>query len=127
MLQNLRSGFSSFNRDAPIAATHHQMPAHWLNHSLCGRPGSRADDGGNFTSWATISGPVFRGVKGQTEDIVPTGFQACCFFGNCSGGCKMARVQGLNWLELTSASSWQHRGEKLRGCPSRSLRSWAWA
>eukprot|EP01050_Picozoa_sp_SAG11_P007791 SAG11_NODE_660_length_7893_cov_4.055042_6_plen_202_part_00 len=43
-------------------------------------------DGGNFTSWATISGPRFRGVQGQTEDIVPTGFQTCCFFGNCSGG-----------------------------------------
>jgi hypothetical protein len=43
-------------------------------------------DGGNFTSWATISGPRFRGVEGQKEDIVPTGFQQCCFFGNCSGG-----------------------------------------
>merc|ERR1711879_692453 len=43
-------------------------------------------DGGNFTSWATISGPRFRGVEGQTQDIIPTGFQPCCFFGNCSGG-----------------------------------------
>jgi len=43
-------------------------------------------DGGNFTSWATISGPRFRGVQGQTKDITPTGFQACAFFGNCSGG-----------------------------------------
>ena len=25
-------------------------------------------------------------VRGQTKDIVPTGFQRCCFFGNCSGG-----------------------------------------
>ena len=45
-------------------------------------------DGGNFTSWATISGPRFRGVKGQTTDITPTGFQDCAFFGNCSGGCE---------------------------------------
>lgn len=43
-------------------------------------------DGGNFTSWATISGPIFRGVENHSADIVPTGFQACCFFGNCSGG-----------------------------------------
>jgi len=43
-------------------------------------------DGGNFTSWATISGPRFRGVAGQTADIVPTGIADCRFFGNCSGG-----------------------------------------
>ena len=43
-------------------------------------------DGGNFTSWATISGPVFRGVAGEPGDVAPTGFQPCCFFGNCSGG-----------------------------------------
>merc|ERR1711871_799018 len=28
----------------------------------------------------------FRGVQGHTKDIIPTGFQACAFFGNCSGG-----------------------------------------
>ena len=43
-------------------------------------------DGDTFTSWASISGPRFRGVAGQEADIVPTGFQDCMFFGNCSGG-----------------------------------------
>ena len=56
-------------------------------------------DGGNFTSWATISGPRFRGVKGQMEDIVPTGFQACSFFGNCSGGYAAS-------LPLPNLKSW---------------------
>lgn len=49
-------------------------------------------DGGNFTNWAQISGPRFKGVKGhvdaagQPTDVVPTAFGNCAFFGNCSAG-----------------------------------------
>ena len=47
-----------------------------------------SDDGDSFTSWATISGPAFRGLPDlpADKDVNPTGFQDCMFFGNCSGG-----------------------------------------
>ena len=48
-------------------------------------------DGGNFTNWAEIAGPVFKGVEGHTGDVQPTAMTDCTFFGNCSlggyGGC----------------------------------------
>ena len=48
-----------------------------------------ADDGGNFTNIAAISGPIFKGVEGHQGDVQPTAMTDCTFFGNCSaGGCE---------------------------------------
>jgi hypothetical protein len=43
-------------------------------------------DGGNFTNWASIAGPIFKGVEGHVGDVQPTAMTDCVFFGNCSAG-----------------------------------------
>ena len=39
-------------------------------------------DGGNFTNWAAITGPIFKGVEGHDGDVGPTAMTDCTFFGN---------------------------------------------
>ena len=41
-------------------------------------------DGGNFTNWAAITGPIFKGVEGHDGDVGPTAMTDCTFFGNVS-------------------------------------------
>jgi len=41
--------------------------------------------GGNFTNIASVEGPIFRGVEGHPDDVMPTSFGDCYMHHSCYG------------------------------------------
>ena len=53
-------------------------------------------DGGNFTNWAAITGPIFKGVEGHDGDVGPTAMTDCTFFGNVRASLSRALLGRLS-------------------------------
>jgi len=49
--------------------------------------------GGNFTSVASVEGPIFRGVPGHPADVMPTNFSDCFLHNSCYGKGKAANCR----------------------------------